>query len=160
MSKIRKAAQLYDVAAAFRYQIVAGLDDKKSWKILCITKGFQIKKPCFLNTIDTLIEKLENNSSHSVLIIEQLQKSAFDNTNGSKEEIIEALKELKEILLYNLTEGLDSIYGALTMGSRKDALLAYIENVQKLINEGQTQILKPFSEILGVKKLRKMCLEH
>ena len=30
VSKIRKAAQLYDVAAAFRYQIVAGLDDKKN----------------------------------------------------------------------------------------------------------------------------------
>lgn len=158
VSKIRKAAQLYDVAAAFRYQIVAGLDDKKILENIMHNEGLPNKETLLLNTIDTLIEKLENNSSHSVLIIEQLQKSAFDNTNGSKEEIIEALKELKEILLYNLTEGLDSIYGALTMGSRKDALLAYIENVQKLINEGQTQILKPFSEILGVKKAPKNVL--
>ena len=157
-SAIKKATKLYEIAAAFRYQVVTGLDDKKVLDNVMHNEGLPNKETLLLDTIDTLIEKLESNSPHSKLIIEQLQQSAFDNTNGTKEQTLEALYELKEIVSYNLTEGLDSIYAALTMGSRKDALLVYIENAQKLIQEGNTQILEPFAETLGVKKSIKNVL--
>ncbi len=157
-SAVRKATQLFEVAAAFRYQVVTGLDDKKVLDNVMQNEGLANKEQLLLDTIDTLIEKLESNSPHSKLIIEQLQQSAFDNTNGTKEQTLEALYELKEIVSYNLTTGLDSIYGALTMGSRKDALLVYIENTQKLIQQGETQLLEPFAAKLGVKKAPKNVL--
>lgn len=157
-SPVRKATKLFEIAAAFRYQVVTGLNDKKILENVMQNEGLANKEQLLLDTIDTLIEKLETNSPHSKLIIEQLQESAFDNTNGTKEQTLEALYELKEIVEYNLTTGLDSIYGALTMGSRKDALLVYIENAQNLINQGETQILEPFAEKLGVKKSLKNVL--
>lgn len=154
-SRISAATKLYDVAAAFRYQIVAGLEDKRILDNIMHNEGIANKETLLLDTIDKLIAQLENNSSHSDLIMKQLQQSAFDNTNGSKEETIAALKELKEIITYHLTESLDSIYASLTMGGRKEALLAYIENAQNIIKEGHTQILKPLAEQLGVKKSPK-----
>lgn len=157
-SAVRKASTLYDIAAAFRYQMVTGLDDKKCLENSMKAEGLPNKETSILNTIDTLIEKLENNSVHSELILEQLHKNAFDKTNGSKDEIINALKQLKHILSYQLTESLDDIYEALMLGNRKEFLSTYIENSQQLVEKGQNGTLKAFSEMLGVKKSPKNVL--
>lgn len=157
-SKISRATQLYDIAAAFRYQITAGLEDKKILADVMQNEGLPNKETLLIDTIDKLIMQLEKNSTHSDLIISQLQQSAFDNTEGTKENMIAALYELREIVTYHLTESLDNLYAALAMGSRKDALLAYLENAQDLIQNGQTQLLKPFAEKLGVKKSPKNVL--
>ncbi len=157
-SMIKKADRLFDIAAAFRYQVITGLDDRKVLENVMQSEGIPNKETLLLNTIDTLIEKLETNSPHSILIVDQLEEPVFDNTDGTKEELLDALKELKEIVDYHMTTVLDSIYGALTMGSRKDALIVYIENAQNAIKEGHTEILKPFADKLGVKKSPKNVL--
>lgn len=158
-SEIRRANQLYEIAAAFRYQIITGLESQKILNNVMQNEGITNKEELLINTIDTLIEKLENNSSYSDLILKQLSKSAFDTTNGSKEEILNGLHALKDIISYNLTERMDSIYAALTMGSRKDALYNYLDNTQKLIKEGNTYLLEPFAEKLGVNKSIKNVLK-
>lgn len=151
-SSIRRATQLYEIAAAFRYQVVTGLDDTKILENAIYSEALPNKETLVLDTIDTLIEKLENNSPYSDLIVEQLSKTAFDQTNGTKEQILDALYELKEIVSGALTDVLDNIYAALTMRSRKDALFVYLENAQKLLSEGHTEILESFAKTLGVKK--------
>ncbi len=149
---IRRATTLYDIAAAFRYQMIIGLEDKNVLADTMKSEGLPNREALLLNTIDTLIEQLENNSPHSELILKQLHKNAFEMTNGSKEEIINALRKIKHFTSYQLTESLDGIYETLMLSNRKDALIRCIEQFEQMLNDGVPGTLKNLSEILGVKK--------
>lgn len=151
-SMVRKANDLFDIAAAFRYQIIAGLNDKITLEDIMNAENIPNKEMLVLDTIDTLIKKLETNSPHSSLILEQLHQNAFESTDGSKEEILTSLYELKDLIVNGLTEHLDAIYASLTMGSRKEALESYLKNIINMIKDGNSSILKQFAESLGLKK--------
>lgn len=147
---ISRAKSLYEVAAAFRYQINCSLEEEQTLENIMLNGGVPNREQLITDEIDLLIKKLENNSSNSQLIIEQLAP-AFDGLSMSKEDTIEGLKYLKETINSLLTEDLDDIYAALTLGSRKDALLNYLENVQKLVNSGEKSVIKSFANAFGVK---------
>ena len=147
---LTRARNLYEIAAAFRYQILCSLEENQTLENIMLRDGLPNREQLVLDTIDTLIKKLENNSSNSELIIEQLAP-AFDGLSKTKEDTIEGLKYLKETIAGLLTEDMDDIYAALTLDNRKDAILNYLENVAILIKSGNKPVIKSYAKAFGVK---------
>lgn len=147
---IVRARNLYEVAAAFRHQIKCSLEEDQTLENVMLSEGLPNKEKLVLDTIDTLIKKLENNSTNSKLIIEQVAP-AFDGLEKTKEDTIEGLKFLRETLNSLLTNDLDDIYAALTLESRKEALLNYVENVQMLAKSNNKPVIKSQAKVFGVK---------
>jgi hypothetical protein len=147
---IKRARNLYEVAASFRNQIVCSLEESQTLENVILSEGLPNKEAIVLDTIDMLIDKLENNSSNSQLIIEQLAP-AFDGLEKTKEDTIEGLKFLKETISSFLTEDMNDIYAALTLGSKKEALLNYLENIKMLVDNNNKPVIKSYAKAFGVK---------
>lgn len=147
-TKISKAQDLYDIASAFRYQMIASLEDKRSLKNAMLEEKIPNKETLILQTIDKLIEKLENNSPDSDLIISQL------GTEGTtSEKMLAGLYEMKAAVTTLLTEGLDSIYQSLIIGSRQYALIGDLESIQNSI-ENYT-VAESFAKLFNISKSPK-----
>lgn len=96
-SVLRKNEELYQIAAAFRYQIVRSLEEKQTLDNIMVAEKIPSKEILILNHIDTLIEKLETESPHTELILEQASKAFSDDAKLNAEDMAGALRGLKEI---------------------------------------------------------------
>ncbi len=148
---ISRARNLYEIAASFRFQMIKGLEEPKTLENIMLREGLTNRENLLLKTIDILIEKLEKNSPHSNLIIEQVAP-LFDGLQQTKEDTIEGLNYIKETVNSFLTDDLDDIYGALLYGNRRTAIYNYLSNAQELLSNGNYKLVESYSEILGCKK--------
>jgi hypothetical protein len=156
---IRKARNLYDVASAFRYQVLVGLNEPTTLINTMYAENIPDKETLILKNIEQLIDALQNNSPNQDLIIEQLTSNAFEGNNLAKNDIINNLKYLQAKIYEFLTTGLDDLYGSLTLGNRKEGLILNIQNLQDEIINGDNRHLEGLSEILNVKKHPKSILK-
>ena len=151
-SVLSQAQSLYDVAAAFRYQMVKGLEEEKILSGFIHAEGLKDKESILLDTIDQVIDKLENNSKDSDLIIARI-KPIFQLKTNSKEESLELLRILKASLQQTLTKDMDLLYEQLLIsGGRRGALVNQLENIKNLLLSGDQETSEALKEILGIRK--------
>ena len=150
-SSIHQAQALYNVAAAFRYQMVKGLEEDTILSGFMRSEGLKDRESILLDTIDSVIEKLENDSKDSKVIVERL-KPIFQMQTDSKEEALAVLNELKSSVNILLTDELDSTYESLIVpGGRRGALISQLENIKNLALQGDKESAIALKELLGVK---------
>ena len=148
--EIRKAQDLYEIGAAFRYQIIMGLQEKSTIDNLIRLEGLPDKEQMVLKTIDTLLEKLRKNSSDSEIIRKNL--SANTGANFVNNEVaIDFLENQKSDLELLLTIEMDDLYRRLTLKSRVAVLNDYIENQKEMILNGDGETVVMLAEQMGIK---------
>jgi len=157
-SKISRANKLYNVAASFRYQILKGLENSDILKDVMVNEGIKDRETLLVNHIDNLIDKLENNSPHSGLIISQISKN-LEGVSPDKESVLDGLYNVKDILNQLLTVYMDDLYKSLTYGNRVDGLVIQIDNIIERIENGDTKLVETFSGMLGYKKSSKSVIQ-
>ena len=149
---ITEARSLYNAAAAFRYQMIKGLDEETMLAGFIRSEGLKNKESLLLDTIDTAMYKIDTASEDSNAIIENLL-TVFDLKNPSKENVLALLGELKDSINTILTDELDSIYEKLTIpGGRRGALITQLEGIKNQALAGDKESGYALKEILNIKK--------
>lgn len=149
---INKAQQLYEVGAAFRYQVVTGLQEPETLKNSMMINGVVDEDTLIIETIDTLLDRLNNDASDSDLIIEQLAPQVLEFGEANKHNTIEWLSALKEATQTVLTETLDSLYYAMALGNRKQVLYNTLENLKYVAVTADKATLENLSLLLNTSK--------
>ena len=70
--------------------------------------------------------------------------------NYSKEEAIERLTEIGEVIADAITNVFDDLYRAMGKGNRKDALIEKINSEQQEIFMGNNKTLKHYRKLIGI----------
>lgn len=146
-STISKAYSLFKLAAAFRYQIIAGLEDKKTLANIMYSESIPNKEALVLDTINKLIKEVETNSKNANLIIKQISPDSQKHSDA-----LESLYALKEKFVTAITTEMDNIYASLTLTGRKEALLDYLNNLKTLVEEDDRFTIQSLSEQYNIKK--------
>ena len=149
-NEIRKAQDLYEIGAAFRYQVIMGLQEKSTVDNLIRIEGLPDKEQMVLKTIDTLIEKLGKNSHESEIIRKNLSKNTGANFVNN-EIAIQFLEDQKTNLELLITVEMDDIYKRLILNSRASALNDYIESQKQLILGGDGETVVLLADQIGIK---------
>lgn len=147
-SRIRHAESLYNIAAAFRYQVIKSLDDEKVLEHNMRKEGLPPREELLTNHINILIEKLESKSPDTDIIITQLAP-AFDSIKPNRKNMIKALKDINATLERALTVELDKVYESLHLGSKKNTLVSYIDDSINEIKNKNSSFIKSYSEIFN-----------
>ena len=150
MSKIQKATKLYEVAAAFRYQVTEALKIDEKLENYMISEKITNRENLLLQTLDTIIEELENNSPNSDLILNKVE-TLFENPTKDRTAALNAVKELRDKVNTMLTKDLDEIYHSLMLKDRKSSLINSFINLLEMVNNNDKQTIRELSEIYGVK---------
>ena len=150
-NKLNHARKMYEIAAAYRHMVIKGLDNDSVLKSVIAQEELPNKETILLNHIDDLIEKLENNSASSDLIIKQILPM-FDENIITREDVINSLKELKFLTNEFLTNHIDDIYRALTIDGRHSAIVSFLNNSIQNINNGDYRSMEIFANNFGFKK--------
>lgn len=147
-NRIRHAESLYNIAAAFRNQVINGLDDEKVLYHAMRKEGLPPREELLSNHINILINKLESKSPDTDIIIEELAPS-FDSIKPTRKNMINALKDINSTLDKALTVELDKVYEALHLGSKKQTLVVYIDDSINEIKNKNSSFIKNYSEIFN-----------
>ena len=138
--KINKARTLYELGASNRYQFVKGLEDDSNLKQLMLDKNIPIQETLILDSINTYIRKLKENSADSKLII----KSLCENANIeklSKQNAIRLLQQVKKEFNNLTTKEFDSFFQSIMFKNQKHAFSSYLKSLAESIKEGNNETL-------------------
>lgn len=149
--RIRNAENLYNIAAAFRYQVIKSLDDEKVLEHNMRKEGLPPREELLTDHINTLIKKLESNSPDTDLILQQLAPS-FDSIKPTRKNMIKALKDINAALERALTVELDKVYKSLHLESKKATLIGYIKDLTDEIKNKNSSFIKNYSTIFNCEK--------
>ena len=150
-SEISRAQTLYDIAAAFRYQMVKGLEEDITLHNSMLQEGIKDRESLIMDTINEVIKKLNTNSNDSKYIIKKL--ATIFQCSQDKDEILANIYGMKDYTNEVLTEELDEIYKSLAVeGGRRGALLQSLENIKDEIYSGNKALCKEFAKSLGIKE--------
>lgn len=155
-SAIRKARDLYEVAAAYRHQVLTGLNDSDILIQYLSELHISDRETVLLDTFNRIISELGKNSKVSDLIMEQLSPS-FKNIK-SKENLISALSHEKENVEYYIRNTLGQAYHLMDIGGKEDALRQNVESLITLIKNGDKEIMTNISQIFDVKPKKSAVL--
>ena len=149
-SESSRAKSLYNAAAAFRYQMVKGLEEDITLENFMLSEGIKDRESLILDTISEVEEKLQNNSEDSIYIIEKL--APVFQCSKNRDEILMNLYGMEEYIKDILTGELDEIYESLAVkGGRKNALINYLEGIKSEIYAGNKELCKDFAGTLNIK---------
>lgn len=155
-SAIRKARDLYEVAAAYRHQMLTGLNDSDILIQYMSELHVPDRETLLLDTFDRIINELEKNSNTSDLILEQLAPN-FKNIE-SKEDLVRALSHEKENIEYYIKNTLGQAYHLMEIGGREDALRQHVESLINTVNNGDKEMVNSLSQIFDVKPKKSAVL--
>ena len=154
-----KAKALYNVAAAFRYQMIKGLEEDKTLENVILKENMPDKETIVFSAIDEIIYRLENNPNEVESILEQTN-FLFDNNLHSKEDAIESFNEIKNILSEMLTTRMDEVFNDMGMENRKNALLAHIKTMISAAETNDKVLVKHFAKLWNVKENKAAVLKE
>ena len=159
--KINRAKELYEVASAYRSQIVKGLEDTKTLENMMINEKIVDRENLLLNTIQILGYELQSNSQYSDDIIRTLSPLVEEEVeNPTKEDILAFLGGLEEMVLTILDQNIEYHYASLgfTEGSR-GAIKSALLGMQDLASTGNKKDVEDLAHTLQCKKDRKAIVE-
>ena len=152
VSQIQEAQALYNAAAAFRYQMVKGLEESTMLSSFIQSEGLKDVESILRDKINEAGEKLKNNSEDSAEIIERV-KNVFQLPKNSKADVLAVIKELDSHLNNILTQELDEIYEKLLVkGGRRGALVKQMEHIKNFAEYGDKDSIFALKKILNVKR--------
>lgn len=149
---LSKYDELYQIAAAFRYQVLMSIEEEQTLDNLMVKENIPSKEVLVIKHIERLINELEKKSPNSELITKQASIAFSDSEILSPEELAGSLRGLKDLLKNNLSTDLDLLYEMLGQENRKQALIGFLDNSLEAISNGDKETLANFSQMLGVKK--------
>ena len=126
---IKDARRLYEVAAAYRNQVLISLNEQESLKDFMQSYKINNEEALLTETIDKIIDAVKKEPEGSTFILEQAS-SIFQNVQPEKEIVIDALEYMKQDINTKLTTELDEIYQSLMLSNRKEALIQYLESIK------------------------------
>lgn len=155
-----KAHSLYKVAAAFRYQMIKGLEEDKTLENVILKENMPNKETILFSAIDEILYRLENSDNDEVEAIIEQTNFLFDNTLSSKEDAIDSFNEIKNILSEMLTTTMDEIYNDMGLGDRKNALLSHIQTMKSAAEANDKVLIKHFAKLWNVKENKQSILKE
>ena len=135
-------------------QVITGINEKETREAFMTSENIPDAEYLTLDTIDTLINKINTNSGHTDLIIEQLAPAVGQYGEVNKENTLDYLVSLKDLLQRLLTANIDDVYQKIALGNRANVyalglnnLIQRTENCSKAEIEHFAKILKSYEEI-------------
>lgn len=155
-SSIRKARDLYEVAAAYRHQIITGM---REHTLNDYIRNYSIpdKETLLFDTFDTVIGALKTDSKTSDLIMERIAP-IFENVN-SKEDLISALKREQTKVQAFTTNTLNAVFRSMGLENRDEALYAYIDSLKNSVSRNDKEITDSVAQIFGIKSRKSTVIE-
>ncbi len=148
---INKASDLYEIGAAFRYQILYGLDVEHKLDNAMLAAGLPDKETFTLNTIQKIADALKKDTPQADYIY-SLIAPAFSDEAENKEELVYVLEEYYKIADYEFTSVLDEVYASMGLVNRKESLISYLTNIKYLIESGDKRPVSALAEQLNIKE--------
>lgn len=158
-SIIKKASNLYEIAAAFRFQVLAGLKEKSTRSAYMASEKVPSHEFLVFDTIDLLINKLENGSGNSELIINQLAPYNSISDKIDKESTLEFLYSLKGYLQELITVNLDNIYQKIALTNRRNVYSRGLENLKLRLENCTKNEAEGLALLLNCKNDKKSILK-
>ena len=154
-----KAKTLYNVGAAFRYQMIKGLEEDTTLENMILKDNMPDKENILLSAIDEIIFRLENNPDEVDTIIEQTS-FLFGNNLICKEDAIDSFNEIKNIATQMLTNSMDEIYNNMGLVDRRNGLLSHIKTMIKAVEANDKVLIKHFSKLWDIKEDKSRILKE
>lgn len=150
--KVARARKLYEAEAIYRAAITIGLKEKDVCTDRLVYYNIPDRETRIANGLNDVIDRIENKNDKKLL--EHFSKQ-FEVEPDDKEAILGSLTQLKNIVDYMLTDGLDQQYKALGFGSRVELLINDITDSINDIENGNKDELDRSATCLAVKDKNK-----
>ncbi|MBE7703029.1 MAG: hypothetical protein E7Z89_03150 [Cyanobacteria bacterium SIG28] len=159
--KIREAKELYEVGAAYRYQIVKALEDPKTLETIMINEGVATKEDLVINTVELLIDELQKDSEDADAIVAHIANYLNSEIeNPTKEDILSCLVDLYNTSVALIEEELEDVYKKFGYknGSR-DVIKESLYSLAKTAQTGKKSEVEEIASRFGINPDRRNVVE-
>lgn len=136
---LARMRHLYEIGAGARYQLQKGLRNENTLNYMMKKERIPNREECMEKTADMLIEKLENNSPETDMILHSISDKLDMSIETAKQGIL-ILNQVKSKIAENIKEA-DKIYKSIGLNNRADGLIEYIEDILLKISEDENNTL-------------------
>ena len=158
-SHIKRAKELYEIGAAFRNQVVIGLENQNILDNIIRGEGLPTYEEMIFNTIDSMIEEVKIDSEIAPLIYNKLAFLAVDENSDinelTAEDMVEVLEALKEFLQNIISSDIDNLYYQMGTTTRKESMLNAIGRAIEETFDANKKTLNNYIDTFHSKKTRK-----
>lgn len=147
-SKIARARKLYEAQAIFRASIVLGMMEKDNRTDVLIQNNIPDRETRISKGYEEVINRIEKNNDKKLL---EHFAPFFDTTPDDKDKILDGLIEIKSVVDYMQTEGLDNIYTQMGFGNRNEVLINDMDDCIESIKKGDKAELNRAATCLHIK---------
>lgn len=146
--QIARARKLYESEAIFRASIVVGLMENDNKTDILIQNNIPDRETRISKGYEEAIDRIKNKNDKKML---EHFAPYFDTTPEDKDTILDGLVQIKSVIDYMTTDGLDQIYAQMGFGNRHDILINDMEDCIESIKKGDKDELKRAGTCLHVK---------
>ena len=131
--QIAIARKMYEAEAIFRASMVLGMMEKDNRTDILIQNNIPDRETRISRGYAEVIDRIENKNDKKLL---EHFAPYFDTTPDDKDKILDGLVQIKSVIDYMTTDGMDQVYSQMGFGNRHEVLINDMDDCIESIEKG------------------------